>query len=126
MSRHGSSSDGRNARSSAGSRWLRRLGVSLGIVRDPDAERIRTVTFGWLFGIGFAALGLARYVPGAGLFGESPFELLFFLSAATPEPFPERRLVRGSHKNEECRQVLGAHLARTLHVDNKKSCFALP
>jgi CHASE2 domain-containing sensor protein len=62
-------------RSPVGARWLRRLGVSLAIVRDPDAERIRTVTLGWLFAAGFALLGLARYVPGAGLLGESPFDL---------------------------------------------------
>ena len=65
----------RDRRSHPGAWLWHRLAVSLALRRDEDAERIRTVTFGWLFGLGFAALGLARQVPGAGLLGESPFEL---------------------------------------------------
>jgi CHASE2 domain-containing sensor protein len=62
-------------RSSPALRLRHRLLVAAGFRKDDDAERIRTITLGWLFGLGFAVLGLARSVPGAGLLGESPFEL---------------------------------------------------
>jgi hypothetical protein len=62
-------------RSSPGAWLWHLLLVATGFRSDDQAERIRTITFGWLFGIGFAVLGLARSVPGAGLLGESPFEL---------------------------------------------------
>jgi hypothetical protein len=91
MPKHRVPADRESSRSSTGARWLRRLGVTFAILRDPDSERIRTVTFAWLFAIGFALLGLARYVPGAGLFGESPFELDQALRTVTAGWFaPER------------------------------------
>ena len=70
MPRHRPPTPDRDWRSNPGAWLWQRLAVSLAIRTDEDAERIRTVTFGWLFGLIFAALGLARHVQGAGLLGE--------------------------------------------------------
>src|SRR5688572_5976222 len=91
MPKHRPSAESEQMRSAVGARWRRRLGVTLGIVPDPNAERIRTVTFGWIFALGFAVLGLARYVPGAGLFRESPFELDQALRTVTAGWFAPQR-----------------------------------
>jgi CHASE2 domain-containing sensor protein len=74
-SRRRTNADRATERSSPFARLWRPLSISCGLRSDDDAERIRTVTLGWLFGIGFALLGMAGHVPGAGLLGESPFEL---------------------------------------------------
>jgi CHASE2 domain-containing sensor protein len=70
---------------------VRNLKVSFAIERDRDSHRIRTVTLGWLFGLAFAVLGIVYHVPGAGLFGESPFELDRALKTVSLGWFESRR-----------------------------------